>query len=90
MSSSWFTKTSKGKRIHGHFHCNSLWSSVFYFEDCCPLLLISENIPAIYDSKGQNGFPYGTVKWKRDYLSKFLSHQFHMEEEDRYSLHAIW
>jgi uncharacterized protein (TIGR02466 family) len=95
MSSSWFTKTSKGKRIHGHFHCNSLWSSVFYFEDCCPLLLISENIPAIYvDSKGQNGFlPYGTVemeakKGKMIIFPSSLRHatDIHMEEEDRYSL----
>ena len=95
MSSSWFTRISKGESVYRHFHCNSLWSSVFYFEDCCPLMLISENIPAIYiKSKARNGFlPYGTVEMKATkgrmiiFPSSLLhATNEHKEEEDRYSL----
>ena len=33
LTTSWFTKTPPGKMITTHYHTNSLWSGVFYFED---------------------------------------------------------
>tara|TARA_Y100001951_G_C11248245_1_gene244750 strand:+ start:340 stop:969 length:630 start_codon:yes stop_codon:yes gene_type:complete len=33
LTTSWFTKTPPNKMITTHYHTNSLWSGVFYYED---------------------------------------------------------
>jgi len=95
MSSSWFTRTSKGRSIDSHFHCNSLWSAVFYFEDSSSLVLLSDNVPAIYiKSKAPaNVLSYGSVEMaaKKGSMIIFPSSLSHASKknklnEDRYSL----
>ena len=39
LTTSWFTKTPPNKMITTHYHTNSLWSGVFYYEDSDHLTL---------------------------------------------------
>ena len=64
LTNSWFTKTEPSSQIIRHNHNNSLWSSVFYFDDNCGHLTFYKNSPAIYivpDNANPDLLMYGAV-----------------------------
>ena len=43
ITTSWFTKTKPHGRIGMHTHTNSMWSSVYYFDDDCGYLSFTKD-----------------------------------------------
>ena len=47
MTTSWFTCTQQNQRVEKHYHTNSLWSGVFYFQEHCSPLIFETKVPQI-------------------------------------------
>ena len=48
MSTSWFTRISPGDMGRNHYHTNSFYSGIFYFQDCNSNLVVSKQNPQIH------------------------------------------
>ena len=96
MSTSWFTRTPTGSIVNEHKHTNSLWSSVFYFDDVSSIIFNKRETPMIdvkFESYDPGVIPYGHAIFpaKKGQMILFPSDLYHWtnENEDdkyRYSL----
>jgi len=48
MSTSWFTRISPGDIGRNHYHTNSFYSGIFYFQDCNSNLVVAKQNPQIH------------------------------------------
>tara|TARA_B100000508_G_C11415360_1_gene255455 strand:- start:51 stop:632 length:582 start_codon:yes stop_codon:yes gene_type:complete len=48
MSTSWFTRISPGDMGRNHYHTNSFYSGIFYFQDCNSNLVVAKQNPQIH------------------------------------------
>ena len=49
MSTSWFTRTEPGEEGKNHYHVNSFYSGIFYFQDYNSKLVVAKELPQIHD-----------------------------------------
>jgi hypothetical protein len=47
MTTSWFTRVLPGKEGRNHYHVNSFWSAIFYFQDNNSKLVVAKELPQI-------------------------------------------
>ena len=48
MSTSWFTRTEPGEEGKNHYHVNSFYSGIFYFQDNNSKLVVAKELPQIH------------------------------------------
>ena len=48
MSTSWFTRVKPNTSGRNHYHVNSFYSGIFYFQDDCSKLVVEKENPQIY------------------------------------------
>ena len=48
MSTSWFTRTEPGDEGKNHYHTNSFYSGIFYFQDDNSRLVVTKELPQIH------------------------------------------
>ena len=48
MSTSWFTRTQPGDEGKNHYHVNSFYSGIFYFQDDNSKLVVAKELPQIH------------------------------------------
>ena len=48
MSTSWFTRTEPGDEGKNHYHTNSFYSGIFYFQDDNSKLVVAKELPQIH------------------------------------------
>jgi len=96
MTTSWFTRTKPNYAIEKHYHTNSFWSGVFYFQDNCSPLIFETKVPQINISsnpksidlvmQGSIGFSakYGHMLLFPSYIEHYTD--LNNMSEDRYSL----
>ena len=48
MSTSWFTRVLPGDLGRNHYHTNSFYSGIFYFQDCNSNLVVAKQNPQIH------------------------------------------
>lgn len=96
MTTSWFTHTEPGNRVESHHHCNSVWSSVFYFYSDCSALIFEKDKPNIsveYKPENHDLVIDGSLGFRAKHgrMLVFPSHIRHRSDinetnENRYSL----
>jgi uncharacterized protein (TIGR02466 family) len=96
MTSSWFTRTPKGNAVKPHYHTNSFWSAVFYFQENCSALIFekkSYQIHVPYCPKSIDTIIDGALAFtaNQGHMLLFPSFITHLtgvntELEERYSL----
>ena len=96
MTTSWFTHTEPGDRVESHHHCNSVWSSVFYFYSDCSALIFEKDKPNIsveYKPTNHDLVIDGSLGFRAKHgrMLVFPSHLRHRSDfnetnENRYSL----
>ena len=48
MSTSWFTRTEPGEEGKNHYHVNSFYSGIFYFQDNNSKIVVAKELPLIH------------------------------------------
>ena len=48
LSTSWFTRTEPGEEGKNHYHVNSFYSGIFYFQDNNSKLVVAKELPQIH------------------------------------------
>ena len=48
MSTSWFTRVKPGDLGRNHYHTNSFYSGIFYFQNDCSKLVLEKELPQIH------------------------------------------
>tara|TARA_X000000368_G_C22973626_1_gene686639 strand:+ start:53 stop:640 length:588 start_codon:yes stop_codon:yes gene_type:complete len=70
MASSWFTRTKPNQSVMEHKHTNSVWSSVFYFQDNVSNIVFRKRELPMIDVKFSNHnpstIPYGVCESAAD------------------------
>jgi len=64
MSTSWFTRVKPNSDGRNHYHVNSFYSGVFYFQDNCSKLVVEKELPQIHvpwNTKDFSLIPSGNV-----------------------------
>ena len=92
LTTSWFTKTKPYGRIGMHTHTNSMWSSVYYFDDDCGYLSFTKDAPQInvdFQNKDHNLQMFGDVKFPASKGSMILfpsslTHHLDVNDFDKY------